>query len=388
LTIPSARRYKLGARQTSILKTATRKIPINEYSKVNKWISISVAIILTAGIIINGVLYIQASDKLKDAQSQISALEGDYDTLQGDVTLLDNSLSTLEGDFSAIQDDLSSVEGDVSSLEGNISALGDDFSALEGDVSSLEGNVSTLEGNVTTLEDDVSTLGDKVSIVEYGVSGLASNISSLTDDMSSVQNDVSALEAHDRAVMDVVATVAPSVVRIETNLYGGSCVIITNDGWVLTNLHVLEDAEWVKIMTMDGTIYDAETTYWYSLHFDAALLKIDSSHTDFPADTLGSSSDVTIGEEVVAIGHPLGLPGQATVTTGIVSAVRTIFGDEYIQTDAAVNHGNSGGPLVNLKGEVIGINTWGFTDDYVGENITNLNFAIPIDYLQSLINEV
>ncbi|MFC1875366.1 trypsin-like peptidase domain-containing protein [Chloroflexota bacterium] len=362
---------------------------------MNKWISISVAIILTAGLVINGVLYIQESGKLKDAQAQISALEGNYNSLEGDFTLLDNSFSTLEGNVSTIQDDLSSLEGDVSSvqdgvssLEGNVSGLSGDVSSLEGDVSSLEGDVSSLEGDVSSLEGNVSTLDDKVSTVEGGVSALEGNVSSLAGDVSSVLDDISALEAHDRAVMDVVAMVEPSVVLIETDIAGGSGVIITNDGWVLTNLHVIDGASWVEITTMDGSTYDAASTWWYSLSFDAALVQIDSSHTDFPVATLGSSSDVTIGEEVVAIGYPLGLPGQVTVTTGIVSAVRTIFGDEHIQTDASVNPGNSGGPLVNLKGEVIGINTWGFRDDYVGEGITNLNFAIPIDYLQSLINEV
>ena len=369
---------------------------------MNKWISISVAIILTAGIAVNGVLYFQESSKLKDAQAQISALEGNYNILEGDFTLLDNSFSTLEGNVSTIQDDLSSLEGnvssvqdgvsslegDVSSLEGDVSSLEGDVSSLEGDVSSVQDGVSSLEGDVSSLEGDVSSLDNKVSTVEGGVSALESNVSGLAGDVSSVLDDISTLEAHDRAVMDVVAMVEPSVALIETDIAGGSGVIITNDGWVLTNLHVIDGASWVEITTMDGSTYDAASTWWYSLSFDAALVQIDSSHTDFPVATLGSSSDVTVGEEVVAIGHPLGLPGQVTVTTGIVSAVRTIFGDEYIQTDAAVNPGNSGGPLVNLKGEVIGINTWGFRDDYVGEGITNLNFAIPIDYLQSLINEV
>jgi len=362
---------------------------------VNKWISISVAIILTAGLVINGVLYIQESGKLKDAQAQISALEGNYNILEGNFTLLDNSLSALEGGLSTMRDDFSSLEGDVSSVQDGVSSLEGDVSSLEGDVSSLEGDVSSvqdgvssLEGDVSSLEGDVDTLDDKVSTVEGGVSVLEGNVSSLAGDVSSVLDDVSALEAHDRAVMDVVAMLEPSVVRIETNLASGSGIIITNDGFVLTNRHVLEGAAWAVITTMDGTTYDAASTWWKSLVFDAALTQIDSNRNDFPVVTLGSSSDVTIGEQVVAIGYPLGLPGQVTVTTGVVSAVRTISGEEYIQTDAAVNPGNSGGPLVNLKGEVIGINTWGFTDDYIGEGITNLNFAIPIDDIKPFINEV
>ena len=368
---------------------------------MNKWISISVAIILTAGLVINGVLYIQESSKLKDAQAQISALEGNYNILEGDLVLLDNSFSVLEGNVSTIQDDFSSLEGNVSSvqagvssLEGNVSSLSGDVSSLEGNVSSLEANVSSIEGDVSSLEGNVSTLDDKVSTVEGGVSALEGNVSSLAGDVSSVQDDVSALEAYDRAVMDVVAMVEPSVVRIETNLGGGSGVIITNDGWVLTNRHVLEGAAFAEITTMDGAKYDGASTWWHSLVFDAALVKIDSSRTNFPVATLGSSSDVTIGEEVVAIGYPLSLPGQVTVTTGIVSAVRIdeYDGLEYIQTDASINGGNSGGPLVNLKGEVIGINTWGFewiTDGgNIVEVIEGINFAIPIDDIKQFINEV
>ena len=320
---------------------------------MNKWISITVAVILTVGVVANGVLYFQANSDLKDAQSRISVLEGDFDTLEGDVVLLENGVSMLEGHFSAMQGDLTSLEGDVSSLEG-------DLTSLDNKVSGVEDNVSAISGEVSSLSGDVST----------------------------IQNDISALEAHNRAVMDIVTMVEPSVVYIETNLYSGSGVIVTNDGWVLTNLHVLEDAEWAIVETMDGTVYDAAETYWYSLYFDAALIKIDTPYSNFPTAKIGVSDDVTIGEEVVAIGYPLGLPGRVTVTTGIVSAVRNLWGNEWIQTDATVNHGNSGGPLINLRGEVIGINTWGFTDDYVGEGITNLNFAIPIDDLKSLIGEV
>ena len=115
-------------------------------------------------------------------------------------------------------------------------------------------------------------------------------------------------------------------------------------------------------------------------------MKIDSRRTDFSDAVLGSSADVTVGEEVVVIGYALGLPGQATFTRGIVSAVRIddFDGLEYIQTDAAINPGNSGGALVNLKGEVIGINTWIF----VGEAIGSLGFAIPIDEAKPFIVEV
>jgi len=170
----------------------------------------------------------------------------------------------------------------------------------------------------------------------------------------------------------------------------GSGVIVANDGWVLTNRHVLEDALSVDITLMNGDSFTGGEIFWHD-YLDIALVKINSSRTDFLAAVLGSSSDIQIGETVVAIGfpNPFEIYGQATFTAGIVSAVRIdIFdGLEYIQTDAAVNQGNSGGPLVNLKGEVIGINTWAFRVDFdfIWEG---LNFAIPIDDTQPFPSEV
>jgi len=369
---------------------------------MNKWVNIAVVAVLLVATIVNGVLYFHESDKLNDTRSQLTELEKIVSDFGVDLSNLEGDISTLEGGFAGLQTD-------IASLEDNIAGLQTGFSTLEGDVSTLQGNVLTLEGGFTTLQGDFSTLSDGFSTLEGGVSVLEGDIAALGSDVSSLEgsvatldggvaaleDDVSSLEAYDQAIMNVVTMLEPSIVRIVVDLgggnyAGGSGVIITNDGWVLTNHHVLDGFYSIEVTTMNGSVYDGEDMFWYSLSRDAALFKIVSNKTDFPVATLGSSSDVTVGEGVVAIGHPLGfdMPGQVTVTTGIVSAVRTIDGDEFIQTDAAVNHGNSGGPLVNLNGEVIGINTWGWWDTYLGENITNLNFAIPIDHLKQFINEV
>ncbi len=344
-------------------------------NKMSKWVVIPIIVILTIGTITNGVFYLQESSKLKDAESRIA-------TLEGNVPILEGNLSAVEGDVSALEGNLSAVEGDVSALEGNLSAVEGNVSTLEGDVSTLEGDVSILEGGISTLGGGISTLEGDVSILEGG-------ISTLEGDVSTLEGDVSALEAHDRAVMDVVALLEPSVVRIEVykggGWYGGgSGVIISNTGYVLTNYHVIEDATSIEITLMSGITYDA-TVIARNEDRDLAIVKIDSTRTDFPEAALGSSADVTVGEEVVAIGFSLlfDLEGQATFTQGIVSAVRTLDGYEYVQTDAAINPGNSGGPLVNLKGEVIGINTW----KYVGEVIEGLGFAIPIDEIKLFIQD-
>lgn len=285
---------------------------------MNKWVVIPIIIILTIGTITNGYFYMQESDKLEEAQSEIAALEVN-----------------------------------VSALEGNLSTL-------KGDVSALEGNALTLEGDVLTLEGDVSTL----------------------------EEGISALGAYDRAVIDVVAILEPSVVRIEAlvqGVYGGigsgSGVIISSDGYVLTNNHVVEGATSVEITLMSGGRYDA-TVVASDEDRDLAILEIISNRTDFPEAVLGSSENLLIGEDVVVAGYPYGyyLEGRATFTKGIVSAFRTVDDYDWVQYDAPMNLGNSGGPLVNLKGEVIGINTWGF--DYEG-----VNFAIPIDEAKLFIQD-
>jgi serine protease Do len=360
---------------------------------MNKWVVIPIIIILTMGTIANGVLYAQESSKLRDAQSQIADIEGGIDALEGNFSALDDNVSSLEGDISSLEGDVSSVLGNVATLEGNystlssnVSALGDDVSGLEGNVSVMEDNVSNLEGNVSVMEDNVSNLESNVSALEGNYSTLSGNISALGDDVSGLEEDVSALEDYDRAVMDVVSMVEPSVVRINTDLYGGSGIIISNTGWVLTNAHILEDASWIEITLMNGQTYEGSTeVYWHEL-LDIAIVEIVSDRTDFPAAVLGSSADTVVGEEVVAIGYALSLEGQASFTAGIVSAVRIdeYDGNVYIQTDAAINPGNSGGPLVNLKGEVIGINTW----KYIGEDVDNLGFAVPIDDAQPFPEEV
>ncbi len=350
---------------------------------MSKWVVIPIVAILAVGTIANGVLYMQESSKLKDSRAEIAALEGNLSTLEGDVSTLAGNYSALEGNVSGLEGNLSALEGNYSALEGNVSGLEGDVSALGGDVSALEGDVSTLEGGVSAVEGDISALGGDVSALEGNVSVLEGNVSALEGDVSNLENDISSLETPGNTVIDVIAMVAPSVVRIDVAGPGwaasGSGVIITGSGYVLTNEHVIEDASTIRVTLMSGETYTGTVTDIHNTR-DIAIVKITSNRTDFPAAVLGSSADVTVGERVVVIGFALGLAGQASFTSGIVSAVRVdeLDGLEYIQTDAAINPGNSGGPLVNLRGEVIGINTW----KYVGGDIDNLGFAIPIDDTQ------
>ncbi len=190
-------------------------------------------------------------------------------------------------------------------------------------------------------------------------------------------------------VKAVLAAVAPSVVQIEIEtedaVFGGGAgtgFIISPDGQVVTNAHVVEDAVTIKVMLSDGTVKSAELVQKDPTR-DLAVLKINGDN--LPAARLGNSAEVEVGDEVLAIGNALGLGDTPTVTTGIVSALDRqlqLAGNRLtrlIQTDAAINPGNSGGPLVNANGEVIGVNT------AIAGNAEGIGFAISIDHARPVI---
>ena len=190
-------------------------------------------------------------------------------------------------------------------------------------------------------------------------------------------------------VKAVLAAVAPTVVQIEVSsedgIFGGgqgTGFIISSDGQVVTNAHVVEDAASINVMLSDGTVRIAELVQQDPTR-DLAVLKIDGEN--LPAARLGSSAEVEVGDEVLAIGNALGLGDTPSVTTGIVSALERelqLSGNRLtrlIQTDAAINPGNSGGPLVNAKGEVIGVNT------AIAGNAEGIGFAISIDHARPVI---
>jgi serine protease Do len=164
----------------------------------------------------------------------------------------------------------------------------------------------------------------------------------------------------------------------------GSGFIISSDGYVVTNNHVIEEAEEIIVRLSNRQEYRAELK-GADERSDIALLKVDA--TDLPTVQLGSSSDLKVGEWVLAIGSPFGF--EHSVTAGIVSAKgRSLPRENYvpfIQTDVAINPGNSGGPLFNLKGQVIGVNSqiYSRTGGFMG-----LSFAIPVDVMKNVVGQL
>ncbi len=164
----------------------------------------------------------------------------------------------------------------------------------------------------------------------------------------------------------------------------GSGVFVHEDGTVVTNYHVVKDATTIFVITRDNANYEAEFIGGDEA-IDLAVLKIKDDNKKFPAATLGTSSDIMLGEPIIAIGNPYGL--SSSVTTGVISATARMMniGNNYsvfIQTDALINPGNSGGPLININGEVIGINT------AIHRQAQGIGFSIPADTIKRVLPEI
>lgn len=168
----------------------------------------------------------------------------------------------------------------------------------------------------------------------------------------------------------------------------GSGVVIDKEGHIVTNYHVIRDAERLEVTLYDKEKYEAKRVGVDPIN-DVGVLKIDCPEEKLYPIPLGSSDDLKVGQKVLAIGNPFGL--DQTLTTGIISSLqrtlRTDFGliDDIIQTDAAINPGNSGGPLLNRRGEVIGINTAIFSRS--GES-AGIGFAVPVNTLSRILPDL
>jgi len=167
----------------------------------------------------------------------------------------------------------------------------------------------------------------------------------------------------------------------------GSGVIVDSNGYILTNSHVIDNgnAKHIRVLFDNGDEKEAKVL-WYDSLLDLAIIKVDAKN--LPVAKLGDSDKLLVGEPAIAIGNPLGLEFQSTVTSGIISGLHRSINvegnviEDLIQTDASINQGNSGGPLLNSKGEVIGINTAKIS------SAEGLGFAIPINTVKPIIEQI
>lgn len=184
----------------------------------------------------------------------------------------------------------------------------------------------------------------------------------------------------------VYEQVTPSIVAIEANLdigvSSGTGCVISPDGLILTSLHVVNKAKNIEITTSQGKTYKGKVVAILRDKNDLALVKINTKEK-LKTVKFGNSENVKVGERVLAIGNPFGFKG--TLTTGIIS--RIDYQRKKLQTDAAINPGCSGGPLINLQGEVIGINQSIYNPDNNRSNI-GIGFAVPSNYAKDFIKTV
>ena len=197
------------------------------------------------------------------------------------------------------------------------------------------------------------------------------------------------------SLQDIYSTVIDSVVSISSMTSSGTSsgtgIIMSPDGYVITNHHVITGALVISVLTNDNQEYEAALVGSDEMS-DLAVLKIDAR--GLQAAEFGDSSKLRVGDSVVAIGDPLGVQLRGTMTNGIISAINRdlTVGDRtmtLIQTNAALNNGNSGGPLINCYGQVIGINTMKMSNFYsLSTTVEGIGFAIPIDTAKPIIDEL
>ena len=257
-------------------------------------------------------------------------------------------------------------------------------------------------GNTTSQAESTTTTQDNTIVVDESKSNTEDSTQSQQADTARPSENLqvsSATTLTPAITSSVIQNSMSSVVGIylsattinytgaseEEDLGSGSGVIITSDGYIVTNNHVVEGGQNIRVCLQDGSEYEA-TLIGTDSYSDLAVIKIDA--TGLPAATLGTSSNMTVGDPVFAIGNPLGVL-SSSVSQGIISGLdRTINVDGHnmtlMQTDAAVNPGNSGGGLFNANGELIGI----VTAKSYGLDVEGIGFAIPMDTAKSIIMDL
>ena len=257
-------------------------------------------------------------------------------------------------------------------------------------------------GNTTSQAESTTTTQDNTIVVDESKSNTEDSTQSQQADTARPSENLqvsSATTLTPAITSSVIQNSMSSVVGIylsattinytgaseEENLGSGSGVIITSDGYIVTNNHVVEGGQNIRVCLQDGSEYEA-TLIGTDSYSDLAVIKIDA--TGLPAATLGTSSSMTVGDPVFAVGNPLGVL-SSSVSQGIISGLdRTINVDGHnmtlMQTDAAVNPGNSGGGLFNANGELIGI----VNAKSYGLDVEGIGFAIPMDTAKSIIMDL
>ncbi len=239
----------------------------------------------------------------------------------------------------------------------------------------LKTQTNNLINQTSDLEDRLSEFQDRnqQQILEISNS-LISTQNDLTDQLNEIKADASS------DFSGIIPQVIKGVVSIGTDVSQGSGFIISSDGYVITNAHVLSGARYARVLTYEANQWKPAQLIGYSNEMDIAILKIEGNYEYLE---FGDSDSIQVGEKAIALGNPLGL--SFSVSEGIISALDRTGPNKlpaYIQIDVPLNPGNSGGPLVDKRGKVIGINNFKL------QNSENLGFALESNYAKNTINDI
>ncbi len=246
-----------------------------------------------------------------------------------------------------------------------------------------------------------------IAMMGFFIAGQRSQLENTQSQLSNLMSEVSALQIGQSGSIaytetssvnksiplgDLILNIQPVIVRLDITGDGfsssGSGIIIRNNGYVITNKHVIQNAITITVTLDNGQHYRAEVID-ADTELDLAIIKFGNDKIILPVASFGSWNDIIVGETVVAAGFPMGksLPGPVTFTQGIISAMRNVNGRKYIQCDAQIIPGNSGGALVAKDScRVIGITSARIGPD--GDELKGFGVALPVDVMQSYIQTV
>lgn len=248
---------------------------------------------------------------------------------------------------------------------------------LNGIIIKQQLNHNEVLGEISDIKVSQTETSSKLSELTGNLIETQKSLNLLDESLKSELKEIKASTSADFS--GIIEDSLKSVVTVRTDVGQGTGFIISDDGFIVTNAHVLAGGRELYVLDYEQNQHLTELI-GYNVTFDLALLKISG---DYNPIKIGDSNDVQVGEKVIAIGNPLGL--QFSVSEGIVSAMDRTGSNGlnvYIQTDAALNPGNSGGPLINKLGEVIGINNF-----KVGGG-ESLGFALESNYIKEVINQI
>ena len=249
----------------------------------------------------------------------------------------------------------------------------------------------SVEVNGTQIDTDAVIIDDKTYVPLRGVFEAAGAEVSWNEETQTAGINISNSLSDDELIPSVIESVSPSVVGIigrgktesyygsQEGIMSGSGVIIKTGGEILTNAHVVKNMNTILVVMNDGKGYEAQLKY---IDDDTDLAVVKINKIGLPVVKFANSEDIVVGKQVIAIGTPITFSLRNSATVGHISGLNRSVGDPYrlIQTDTAITHGNSGGALINMNGELVGITSSGYSG-------TNTNFAVPVDTVKYVLNQ-